>query len=103
MCLRTVFVAAECLGQLQRSREKPSLFNGIAERRQLCVRQRRRGAWPAEGLTLNKIHQGEMTVMHWLKTRFITLIATTYGVAMVGAIDALPHDDLDEIWPASVA
>jgi len=41
--------------------------------------------------------------MHWLKTRFITLIATTYGVAMVGAIDALPHDDLDEIWPASVA
>lgn len=41
--------------------------------------------------------------MHWLKIRFITLIATTYAVAMVRAIDVLPHDDRDAIWPASVA
>jgi hypothetical protein len=44
-----------------------------------------------------------MTVMHWLKTRFVTLIATSYAVAMVRAIDALPQEDLDAVWPTSLA
>ena len=43
----------------------------------------------------SQIDEMEMTVMHWMGKRFVTLIGACYAGAMERAIAPLPYDALD--------